>query len=53
MSELPSYSWADPKLKRVTPEISNARWRTVYVVTVVYGALTLVALWLFTRAYAS
>jgi hypothetical protein len=31
--------------------VPGPRWRALYVVTVLYGALTLVALWLFTRAY--
>ncbi len=32
-------------------ESPPSRWRTPYIVTVVYGVLTLVALWLFSRAY--
>jgi hypothetical protein len=32
-------------------EIQSKRWRVLYVVTVIYGALSLVALWLFTQAY--
>ena len=32
-------------------EIPPARWHRLYFVTVLYGVATLVALWLFTRAY--
>lgn len=35
----------------VPPVRRRPPWRTVYVVTIVYGTLTLLALWLFTRAY--
>jgi hypothetical protein len=33
------------------PEIPERTWRRIYVVVVVYGLLTLVALWWLTRAY--
>lgn len=35
----------------MAPEIPTMRWRALYVAAVLYGALTVVVLWLFTRAY--
>ncbi len=35
----------------MTDEISPKTWRRVYVATVVYGVLTLAALWWFTAVF--
>ncbi len=39
------------KVDAMNQDARAPRWGPVYVVTVIYGVLTLVGLWLFTRAY--
>lgn len=39
------------KVGAMNQDARATRWGPVYVVTVIYGVLTLVGLWLFTRAY--
>lgn len=33
-------------------EARRPRWRALYAATLLYGVLSLIALWVFTRAYA-